>query len=121
VKGLLVVLHGSPFPEANDPVLQVVNRVRNGGQFTWCQIAYLECNEPSVSEGVLQAVTHGVRELVVVPCFLHPGRHSARDIPSILEECAIRYPQVSLWLGWPVGKSVAITDALLYRARQTQQ
>ena len=117
MRALLLVAHGSPRPEANEDVRKVAEAVRQRLPDSLVSIGYLDCNTPEISVAVDECVAMGATEVVVVPYFLHSGRHLVRDIPRILEESASQYPAVSITMCDYVGHQPAMANILRDRAR----
>ena len=111
-RALLVVAHGSPRSEANADLYRLVELCRERELFDVVHEAFLECNEPSIPEGIDMCAACKVEQIVVVPYFLHTGKHVARDIPDILEDGRRRHPQIDFLLGEFIGRSSKITDIL---------
>ncbi len=113
---LLVMVHGSPKPEANDQMYSVVDQVRERGVFPIVEVGFLECNDPTIAEAVDKCVQLGAQKLIAVPYFLHMGTHVADDLPSLIEDAQGRHPQVEFLIGDYLGASSAITCILGDRA-----
>jgi sirohydrochlorin ferrochelatase len=117
VSGPAIVLidHGSREAEANAVVEEVAAalRVRLPGRAV--EVAHLELAPPGLGDALERCAARGAREVVVVPFFLAPGRHSARDIPRLAAEAAARHPEVSIRVAPPLGAHPALVDAVLDR------
>lgn len=118
LRALMLVLHGSPRPEANEPALKLSQRLRDSGDFHYVIVAYLECNEPSISDALRQCAEAGANQAVVVPYFLHTGRHLVLDIPNLLIQAQKEHPRMEILLCDAVGTSPAISQALQARAAE---
>ncbi|MEO6259974.1 MAG: CbiX/SirB N-terminal domain-containing protein [Thermoanaerobaculia bacterium] len=117
MRALLLVAHGSPRPEANDDIVMLAAAVRARVPGMSVLIGYLDCNAPDIATAVDECVETGATEVVVVPYFLHSGRHLVRDIPDILAGAAEKHPAVAITMSDYVGHQPAIADILLDRAR----
>jgi len=115
---LLLVVHGSPVEESNDAVRHVLDQVRRAGAYDHVAISFLACNEPTISAAISDLASRGVRRIVAVPYFLHPGRHTALDIPRELTICADTYPNIQFLLGPIIGDCDCLTDVLRRRAAE---
>jgi len=113
---LLVMVHGSPRPVANEDMYRVVALVKERGAFDAVQVGFMECNAPTIPEAVEACVAEGAGRVVAVPYFLHTGTHVADDLPTLLEEAQTRYPQVEFAMGRYLGASPRLTDILGERA-----
>jgi sirohydrochlorin ferrochelatase len=115
---LLVMVHGSPKPEANDAMFRVVDLVKERGAFDIVAVGFLECNEPVIPDAIDSCVAQGAERIVAVPYFLHTGAHVAEDLPTLLEAGQARHPRVAFALGRYIGASPRIADALRDRIRE---
>lgn len=117
---LLALVHGSPTASANDEFLQVLEVIKTGHQFAYVQQGFLECNEPSIPEAIDLCAAAGVKNILVVPYFLHTGRHVVKDLPELLADGSMRHPGIELYLGDFLGRSPIITDILAERLFSTK-
>ncbi|HZP83273.1 MAG TPA: CbiX/SirB N-terminal domain-containing protein [Chthonomonadaceae bacterium] len=117
---LLVMVHGSPRPTANEEMFRVVEVVKRRGVFPIIVVGFLECNAPSIPEAIDQCVAQGATRLLAVPYFLHTGTHVAADLPALLEQGRERHPDVEFRLGDYLGRSERLTDILEARIRDCQ-
>ncbi len=113
---LLVMVHGSPRPIANEDMFAVVEDVKARGRFPLVAVGFMECNEPSIPEAIDGCVAEGATRIVAVPYFLHTGTHVCDDLPTLLEEAQARHPHVEFLLGDYLGLSPRVTDLLAERA-----
>jgi sirohydrochlorin ferrochelatase len=115
---VIVMVHGSPTPSANDDMFRIVDVVRQRQVFDLVAAAFLECNEPSIADAIDDAVRAGVDRIVAVPYFLHTGKHVADDLPTLLDEARLRHPDVDFAMGKYLGTSPRLTEILAERARK---
>lgn len=120
-RAILLVDHGSRRVAANDGLEAVAERVRTREPGTIVVAAHLELAAPSIPEGIAACVAAGATEVVVHPYFLGPGRHTTCDIPRIVEEASVQYPQVRIRVTPPLGPHDKLVDVILERVRQTQR
>jgi sirohydrochlorin ferrochelatase len=111
---LLVLVHGSPRPVANEAMFRVVEEVKTRGVFDHVQVGFMECNEPTIPDGVDACAAAGAERVVAVPYFLHTGTHVADDLPTLLEEA--QDPHIQFQMGRYIGASPLLTDILAQRA-----
>lgn len=116
-EALLVMVHGSPQPTANDEMLRVVALLRQVRAFPIVEPGYMECNQPDIPTAIDTCVTAGASRVLAVPYFLHTGTHVADDLPSLLEEGARRHPAVEFRMGEFLGRSERLTSILADRIR----
>jgi sirohydrochlorin ferrochelatase len=120
-EALLVMAHGSPQPEANEPVFRIIEVLRKREAYPIIALGFLECNEPPIPDAIDTCVAQGAERVIAVPFFLHTGSHVAEDLPTLLEEAHKRHPHVEFRLGSYIGKSWRVTDILAARALATIQ
>jgi sirohydrochlorin cobaltochelatase len=120
MNALLVMVHGSPRPSANDDVYQVVADFRGrrdaAERFPIVEVGFMECNAPDIPTAIDRCVVAGADHIVAVPYFLHTGAHVADDLPGLLEEARDRYPAVVFRMADYLGLSPRVTDVLAERA-----
>lgn len=114
--GVAVVLvdHGSRLPAANE-VAASLGRALAARARVPVEVAHLELAPPDVATAIERCVSAGAREIVVLPLFLAPGRHSTRDLPALAREAELRHPGVSVRCAEPLGDHPALLDALADR------
>jgi len=86
--GLLILSHGAPAPQWNEPVNALVERVRkqNEGKkiFHAIEGAFLEFTQPDAMAGIEKLEVAGCDRIIVVPLFIAPSSHSLFDVPAVL-------------------------------------
>jgi sirohydrochlorin ferrochelatase len=117
-EALLVMVHGSPRPVANEDMYAVVDLVRKRGIYPIVEVGFMECNEPTISAAIDTCVAQGAERVVAVPYFLHTGNHVAEDLPSLLEEAQARHKQVEFLMGDYIGHDALIADVIRDRVMQ---
>lgn len=118
MRALLLIAHGSRREQSNDEVRQLTDRLRaqSGGRFDRVECAFLELAEPSIPDGIEQAVAAGAEEVVVLPYFLSAGRHVAKDIPDEVRGKQAQHSQVRIHIAPYLGAADGITEILLDQA-----
>lgn len=101
--GVVVVDHGSRREEANHMLNGVCALYARITGAAIVEPAHMELAEPTIAQAFARCVDRGAREVVVMPYFLSPGRHSRRDIPELAAEAAAAYPHVPCWIAQPLG------------------
>ncbi len=111
-EAMLVMVHGSPRPEANEDMYRVVDVVRDRGVFPIVEVGFMECNEPSIPDAIDTCVAQGAERVIAVPYFLHTGNHVADDLPTLLEEAQTRHTGVEFLMGDYLGHDALIADVI---------
>lgn len=88
--GLMIIAHGSPAEQWNQPVLDLENQVKQLcdkkeiTKFEEVRVALMEFTEPSIATVVKDLENKGITKIFVLPLFIAPSGHSIYDIPTLL-------------------------------------
>ena len=88
--GLVIIAHGSPAPQWNEPVLKIEREVKTiisqkgNNQFSAIRVAFMEFNEPSINTVIEDFENIGIDKVYAIPLLIAPSGHSLFDIPTIL-------------------------------------
>ncbi len=115
---LVLVDHGSRRSEANAVLEEIARMAREADPGRTVEIAHMELAPPSLDEAVAACVAAGAREVIVVPFFLGPGRHTREDIPALCEAAAAKHPELCLRTAPPLGPHPLLADLVLHRAEE---
>lgn len=115
-QALLVMVHGSPRPIANNDMFAVVDVIRERGVYPIVEVGFMEINEPSIPEAIERCVAQGAERVLAVPYFLHTGNHVTDDLPTLLEAAQARYPQIEFLMGDYLGHDPLLADVVAERA-----
>ena len=115
-RAILLVDHGSRKEEANAQLEAVAEAVRRRADDARVRVAHLELAEPSIGDAIEACAAEGVTDLVLVPWFLGPGRHTTHDIPEQAATAARRHPALRLRIAEPLGLHDKLVDVVLERA-----
>ena len=117
---LLLIAHGSRQPEANADLSRLAEQLRETGQFSHVEPAYLELAEPDIDAGAANCVKHGVRRVILLPYFLSAGVHVRRDLTAARNRLAARFPVVEFLLAEPLGPHPLLTEIVLQRVAEAE-
>lgn len=118
-RAILLVDHGSRLDAANAQLDALAERIRERYPERLVVCAHLEIVEPNIAQAVDACAERGVREVVVHPFFLGPGRHTQRDIPGQVAEAASVHPEIRFSISEPLGLSAAVVEAVTHRIDET--
>ncbi|MYM65227.1 cobalamin biosynthesis protein CbiX [Pseudoduganella sp. FT55W] len=76
------------------------------------ELAFLELMSPRLPELVASLTAGGVNDITVVPVFLGQGGHVLRDLPLMLDELRLQYPQAAIKVVEAAGENPAVLKAL---------
>ena len=113
--GIVLLSHGSRLPEAQATVLEIRDMVMARGNFDLVEIAALQFNQPDLPATLSKVIGAGVSRVVVVPLFLYMGLHMQRDIPEILQEQRLLYPDVQICFTDNIGADPLLAEIILNR------
>jgi sirohydrochlorin ferrochelatase len=119
-EALLVMVHGSPRPIANNDMFAVVDVIRQRGSYPIVEVGFMEINEPSIPEAIQRCVAQGAERVLAVPYFLHTGNHVTDDLPTLLEAAQATYPQVEFLMGDYLGHDPLLVEVIAERAAAAQ-
>ena len=118
---LLLIAHGSRQPEANDDLYHVVGALREIGEFSHIEPAFLELAEPDIDQGSALCVAQGAETVIFVPYFLSAGVHVQQDLKEIAKRQADRFPNVRFRVALPLGRHPLLLQVVAERARKAVQ
>ena len=114
-KALILVDHGSRLEEANRVLEEMAERVQAQLPDCWVLPAHMELAEPTIEQAFARCAEHGVKEIVVFPYFVGPGRHSSRDIPRICKVAAEKHLNLTYRIVEPLGVHDKIAEVIRER------
>ncbi len=86
--GLLIIAHGSPMPEWNQPVIElgekVAAQIEKDGKFSAVRTVFLEFAQPDIVWGITELENAGCDRIIAVPLFIAPSSHTHFDVPAVL-------------------------------------
>lgn len=114
-RAILLVDHGSRRAEANAQLDALAALVRERAPEATVRVAHMELAPPTIAEAFEACIQDGAEEVVVVPCFLAPGRHAREDIPRLVTAAAAHHR--ARWRVTDVlGAHPLLADLVLVRA-----
>jgi sirohydrochlorin ferrochelatase len=119
--GLLLMAHGTPYPEANAPLARIAARVHARADYCRALVGYLDCNEPTIDDAIDQLAADGTNRIVTLPYFLHEGRHTQRDLPAILEKAKQRHPHIEFRMAAYLGFDPRVGEIIADRVKAARR
>jgi len=113
MKSILLISHGSRFPDTEQEVQGFVERLKQQSDITIIEYAFLEIAHPNIPEGIDICVGKGATEIIILLNFLNAGKHVDEDIPRIVDEARIKFPDVTFKITQPIGKHNQIVRLFL--------
>ncbi len=115
---ILLLAHGSRAMDANGALFRVADDLRFNGQFELVECAFLELTQPDIRTGLDNCRSAGVRRVIIIPYFLHLGRHVKEDLPGIINAWCELNPGISVTIGSHLGYSPKLTELVKERIGQ---
>lgn len=100
---VIIVDHGSRRAASNHMLEQFGEVFQLGTGHKIVEVAHMEIAEPSILQAVAKCVERGATSIVIAPYFLSRGRHIQTDIPALVEEARVEFPDVKCTLADPIG------------------
>jgi sirohydrochlorin ferrochelatase len=120
-RAIVLVDHGSRRAEANAQLEALAERLREREPGTLVVTAHLEVAQPDIAAALALCASAGAREVVVLPWFLAPGRHTAEDIPRAVAAARERLPSLCVRIGEPLGLDTRLVDVALARIADARE
>jgi sirohydrochlorin ferrochelatase len=117
---IVLIAHGSREAEANADLRHLADDLRRQGDYDWVREAYLELASPNIEEAAASCIAQGATRLILLPHFLSAGVHIKRDLASIRDGIAKRFPEVDIRLADPIGRHPLLLEILRERAQATK-
>ncbi len=117
-RAILLVDHGSRSNAANELLGQIAERLRERTPSCVVEIAHMEIAPPNIADGIAACAAAGADEIVVLPYFLGPGRHTSETIPELVDEAARAHSGLDIRISSPLGTHPKLVDVILDRIRE---
>ncbi len=118
MKHVVIIAHGSRRMASNDEVRKVTHQFsQQAHDFDRVSCAFLELDEPSIPQGLLNAIEQGATEIIVLPYFLSAGRHVSEDIPAQIAPVQDTHPEVEIKIAPYLGAAETIPEILLAQTK----
>lgn len=111
-QALVLFAHGARDPRWAVPFERLVERARTKRADINVTLAFLELMEPRLPEVVTQLVQEGHKKISVVPVFLGQGGHVLRDLPPLLDELRVTFPDIQIHLSHAVGEDESVQESI---------
>ena len=113
MNAVLLISHGSRSAKTKEEVLELIEQLKLKSPHVLFECAFLEIEHPSIPSGIDLCVSKGATQITILLNFLNSGRHVDEDIPAIIKEAQIKYPQINFRITKPVGQHTGIANLFL--------
>lgn len=121
MKAVIILGHGSRIPDAGKDMEKVATILKDKYALDMVKSCYLSRLGPNFPQTLEACVSEGAKEVIVIPYFLNMGQHIRKDIPQIMQEEAIKYPNIKLIYGKHLGFDDAFADIIFKRIQESSQ
>lgn len=111
-RALVLFAHGARDPRWAEPFQRLQKIVEEQQPEVTVSLAFLEFMAPRLPELVQQLAQSGCSDVTVVPVFFGQGGHVLRDLPVMVEQLKVDYPQIKLNVAAAVGENAAVLNAI---------
>lgn len=114
---IILFAHGSTVLEANQGVERLAEELsRKAGFPAGC--AFLEMAQPDLAAAIAGYASQGMTRIVIVPYFLSMGVHVREDIPRLVAEQRLHFPNVEILVAQSLESHPSMIDLLLSRIQE---
>ncbi len=118
MENIILIGHGSPKKDANN--IEIAGRLLHSAIHPDCngecvKVAYLQFSEPGISDAIRECVMSGARRIIIHPYFLSSGIHVTKDIPEIIKEARVMYPDREFIYTEPLGVHEKLVHVIMER------
>ena len=117
---ILLLAHGSRATEANVAMFQVAADLKASGQYELVECAFLEMTSPDITTGLTNCREAGAGRIIIMPYFLHLGRHVQEDLPGIIKAWSANNPGVEVTMAAHLGYSPKLTELVQERISEVR-
>lgn len=111
-RALVLFAHGARDPRWAEPFQRLQALVQTQSPDLTVALAFLELMSPRLPELAAELIAAGSTNVTVVPVFLGQGGHVMRDLPVIVDELKLSYPEVSFKIAGAVGEDAEVLNAM---------
>jgi sirohydrochlorin cobaltochelatase len=111
-RALILFAHGARSASWAAPFERLRDLTRAREPQVRVELAFLELMSPRLPEVVAALNADGINDVTVVPVFLGQGGHVLRDLPVMVDDLRVAYPQVSIKVVEAAGENAAVLQAL---------
>ena len=114
---IILFAHGSTVLEANQGVSRLAEELsRKAGLPATC--AFLELAQPDLAAAIAGYASQGMKRIIIVPYFLSMGVHVREDMPRLVAEQRVRFPNIEILVAQSLESHPGMIDLLLSRIQE---
>lgn len=109
---LILFAHGARAESWAAPFRRLQKLTQESSPEVRVELAFLEFMTPSLPALVEQLLSDGIHLITLVPVFFGQGGHVMRDLPLMVDELRLKYPQLRLKQVDAVGEDALVLQAI---------
>ncbi|MBM7583760.1 sirohydrochlorin ferrochelatase [Bacillus pakistanensis] len=118
-QAVLYICHGSRLSEACNEAISFIKRCQKRIASDIHEICFLEIASPSIEDGFSSCIEQGATRITIAPLLLLNAVHAKNDIPKEIQKCMIKYPNVQVTYGKPIGVHEKMVESIMERIHET--
>lgn len=111
-QALILFAHGARAASWAAPFQRLQKLTQESAPLVRVELAFLELMQPQLPELVSNLVDQGIQEITIAPIFLGQGGHVLRDLPLMVDELRLRYPQLKIKQVGAAGEDAGVLTAI---------
>jgi sirohydrochlorin ferrochelatase len=112
-KAVIILGHGSRGGGKDTALKRIAEELRRSAGDLIIEYAFLQYSQPSADAALDRCITHGAKEIVIIPFFMQAGGHVTRDVPAFLEKARARHPECDIRATDYVGAHPLMTQIVM--------
>lgn len=118
MKGIVYIGHGSRLLEGNEQFTHFIQSVINERSESIQKIGFLELTTPTIQDAIIEAITEGATEVLIVPILLFAAAHYKRDVPFEIKNIQKLYPHITFSVAPPFSTHPLMVELVIKRIRE---
>ena len=111
-KSICIIGHGSNVKSANLDFINFVNIFKKLNKNYFVNFAFLEKSKPS-PQSAIDVCAKKSYNVIIIPLLLFDAGHSKNDIPKIINEVKIKFPNHNFYTTEAIGFNLEIIDSII--------
>ncbi|MBI5417576.1 sirohydrochlorin cobaltochelatase [Candidatus Poribacteria bacterium] len=116
--GIIILAHGSKLEKANKTISDLIKNIKTGQEWDHVLPAYLQFNNPTLTQTIEKLITKKCNKIIIVPFFLFNGNHVTFDIPEIINQEKKKYKNTKFIFTQNIGSDNKISEILINRINE---
>jgi sirohydrochlorin ferrochelatase len=119
MRAIILLGHGSRVPDAGKEMERAAELLKEKYGLEMVKSCNMSRLGPHFPETLEECARNGAKEVIVIPYFLNMGLHIRLDIPEMMQEEALKYPDIKLVYGKQLGFDDSFVDILFKRIQES--